>query len=172
MNSKKETLTTYKTPGDPVCEEEEEETGKTQKMNSSKTTPTSSSPIKANTNSTSSLSNPKLTKKQQKLAESAKDMRCISQYFGKKQVDATQVKGGSVISEPEEESSRHHSPSPNLNDFQTMNSTSMDVESISENDAIVYVSPSAEETPSRDETAMELTELQRYDGRRHSLRAV
>ncbi|XP_051742135.1 ATP-dependent DNA helicase Q5 [Ctenopharyngodon idella] len=165
LNSKKETLTTDKTPGDPACEEEEEETGKTQ-MKSSKTTPAGTSLIKANTNSTSSLSSPskKLTKKQQKLAESAKDMRCISQYFGKKQVDATQVKGGSVISEPEEESSRHHSPSPNLTDFTTMNSTSMDVESISENDATAYASPPAEEMPSRDETAMELTahpELQR-----------
>lgn len=165
LNSQKEMLTT-----DPVCEEEEEATGKTQEMKSTKTTPAGLSPIKAST--TSSLSSPskRLTKKQQKLAEAAKDMRCISQYFGKKQADASQMKGGSVKSEPEEERSPHHSPSPDLTDFKPMSNTSMDVESVSENDPAAHASPS----PEADEAVMdaELTahpELQRYDGRRHSL---
>lgn len=157
LNSQKEMLTT-----DPVCEEEEEATGKTQEMKSTKTTPAGLSPIKAST--TSSLSSPskRLTKKQQKLAEAAKDMRCISQYFGKKQADASQMKGGSVKSEPEEERSPHHSPSPDLTDFKPMSNTSMDVESVSENDPAAHASPS----PEADEAVMdaELTahpELQR-----------
>ncbi|KAG1935517.1 ATP-dependent DNA helicase Q5 [Pimephales promelas] len=141
LNSQKERLTT-----DPVCEQEDE-TGKTQDMKSTKTTPAGLSPFKAKASATSSLSSPskRLTKKQQKLAEAAKDMRCISQYFGKKQVGASQLKTGSVKSEPEEERSPHHSPSPDLTDFMTMNNTSMDVGSVSENDAAARVSPSAEE---------------------------
>uniref|UniRef100_A0A671KB72 ATP-dependent DNA helicase n=1 Tax=Sinocyclocheilus anshuiensis TaxID=1608454 RepID=A0A671KB72_9TELE len=178
-NSQKETLATDKTPGDPICEEEEVETGKTPKMKSSKTTPADSSPIKAKTSMTSSLSSPskKLTKKQQKLAEAAKDMRRISQYFGKKQVDTTQTKAGSVISEPEEEGSQNHSPLPNHTDLITKNSTSTDVESVSENVTAVLLqkSPSAEETANRDGTPMntEITAdqaVQGYDGGRRSLR--
>ncbi|KAK7174205.1 hypothetical protein R3I93_001411 [Phoxinus phoxinus] len=143
LNSQKETLTTEK-------EDEEEETGKTQEMKGTKTTPAGLSPIKAKTSSTSSLSSPskRLTKKQQKLAEAAKDMRCISQYFGKKQVDAPQMKGGSVKSEPEEERSPHHSPSPDLTDFTTTDNTSMDVGSVSESGAAAH----------EDETGMD-TEL-------------
>ncbi|KAL1277591.1 hypothetical protein QQF64_024264, partial [Cirrhinus molitorella] len=151
-NSQKETHATDKTPGDPICEEEEEvETGNTQKMKSGKTTPADSSPIKAKTSTTSSLSSPskRLTKKQQKLAEAAKDMRCISQYFGKKQVDTNQTKAGSVISEPEEEGSPNHSPLPNDTDLITKNSTSTDIESISENvaDVLLQTSPNRDETP-------------------------
>ncbi|CAM4416642.1 unnamed protein product [Leuciscus chuanchicus] len=159
LNSQKEMLGT-----DP-CEEEEEETGKTQEMKSTKTTPAGLSPIKAKTSTTSSLSSPskRLSKKQQKLAEAAKDMRCISQYFGKKQVDAPQMKGGNVKSEPEEERSPHHSPSPDLTDFITMTNTSMDVESISENDAAAHASPSAEE----DEAIMDRGNL-KSDGQQES----
>uniref|UniRef100_A0A673G6N0 ATP-dependent DNA helicase n=1 Tax=Sinocyclocheilus rhinocerous TaxID=307959 RepID=A0A673G6N0_9TELE len=180
-NSQKETLATDKTPGDPICEEEEQvETGKTPKMKSSKTTPADSSPIKAKTSMTSSLSSPskRLTKKPQKLAEAAKDMRRISQYFGKKQVDTTQTKAGSVISEPEEEGSQNHSPLPNHTNLITKNSTSTDVESVSENVTAVLLqkSPSAEETANRDGTPMntEITAdqaVQGYDGGRRSLRA-
>uniref|UniRef100_A0A673G622 ATP-dependent DNA helicase n=1 Tax=Sinocyclocheilus rhinocerous TaxID=307959 RepID=A0A673G622_9TELE len=180
-NSQKETLATDKTPGDPICEEEEQvETGKTPKMKSSKTTPADSSPIKAKTSMTSSLSSPskRLTKKPQKLAEAAKDMRRISQYFGKKQVDTTQTKAGSVISEPEEEGSQNHSPLPNHTNLITKNSTSTDVESVSENVTAVLLqkSPSAEETANRDGTPMntEITAdqaVQGYDGGRRSLRS-
>ncbi|XP_058625610.1 ATP-dependent DNA helicase Q5 isoform X2 [Onychostoma macrolepis] len=173
-NSQKETLATDKTPGDPICEEEEEVgTGKTQKMKSSETTPADSSPIKAKTSMTSSLSSPskRLTKKQQKLAEAAKDMRRISQYFGKKQVDTTQMKAGRVISEPEEEGSHNHSPLPNDTDLITKTSTSTDAENISENvtAALLQMSPSAEETPNRDETPMnsEVTADQSVQGENH-----
>lgn len=157
------------------------ETGKTQKMKSSETTPANSSPIKAKTSMTSSLGSPskRLTKKQQKLAEAAKDMRRISQYFGKKQVDTTQTKAESVISEPEEEGSQNHSSLPNHTDFITKNNISTDAESVSENvtAALLQKSPSAEETPNRDETPMnsEITAdqaVQGYDGGRRSLRAV
>ncbi|XP_067313424.1 ATP-dependent DNA helicase Q5 isoform X2 [Pseudorasbora parva] len=165
LNSQNEMLNTDKIARDPVCEEEGE-TGKTQKMKSSKTTPADSSPIKDKTSTTSSLSSPskRLTKKQQKLAEAAKDMRCISQYFGKKQDDATHVKG--VKSEPEEERSRHPSPSPNLNEF-----IAMDVESISENEAASHASPTAEETPSRDETAMDAEFTAHPDLQRENLKS-
>lgn len=173
-NSQKETLATDKTPGDPICEEEEEVgTEKTQKMKSSETTPADSSPIKAKTSMTSSLGSPskRLTKKQQKLAEAAKDMRRISQYFGKKQVDTTQMKAGSVISEPEEEGSQNHSSLPNHTDFITKNNISTDAESVSENvtAALLQKSPSAEETPNRDETPMnsEITADQAVQGENH-----
>uniref|UniRef100_A0A9J7YQW9 ATP-dependent DNA helicase n=2 Tax=Cyprinus carpio TaxID=7962 RepID=A0A9J7YQW9_CYPCA len=165
-NSQKETLATNKTPGDPICEEEEQvETGKTQKMKSD------SSPIKAKTSTTSPLSSPskKLTKKQQKLAEAAKDMRRISQYFGKKQVDTPQTKAGSVISEPEEEGSQNHTPLPNHTDLITKNSTSTDEESVTA--VLLQKSPSAEETASRDGTPIntEITAdraVHGYDGGR------
>ncbi|RXN29452.1 ATP-dependent DNA helicase Q5 [Labeo rohita] len=168
-NSQKET---DKTPGDPICEEKEEvETGKAQKMKSGLATPADSSPIKAKTSTTSSLSSPskKLTKKQQKLAEAAKDMRCISQYFGKKQVDTTQTKTGSAISEPEEEGSENRSPLPNDTDFITINSMPTDVENTSENVTAVHMSPSAEEMPNQDETPMdtEITSNQDVQGENH-----
>ncbi|KAL0198576.1 hypothetical protein M9458_007116, partial [Cirrhinus mrigala] len=168
-NCQKEMLATDKTPGDPICEEEEEvETGKAQKMKSGLATPADSSPIKAKTSTTSSLSSPskRLTKKQQKLAEAAKDMRCISQYFGKKQVDTTQTKTGSVISEPEEEGSQNRSPLPNDTDFITMNSMSTDVENTSENITAVHMSASAEEMPNQDETPTdtEITSNQEVHG--------
>ncbi|XP_073699986.1 ATP-dependent DNA helicase Q5 [Garra rufa] len=161
-----------KTPGDPICEEEEEvETGNAQKMKSGETTPADSSPIKAKTSMTSSLSSPskRLTKKQQKLAEAAKDMRCISQYFGKKQVDTTQAKAGSVVSEPEEEGSQNHSPLPNDTDLITKNSTSTDVESVSENVAAVLLqkSPDLEEMP----MDIEITADQEVQGENHEFDA-
>ncbi|KTF80496.1 hypothetical protein cypCar_00009313 [Cyprinus carpio] len=163
-NSQKETLATNKTPGDPICEEEEQvETGKTQKMKSD------SSPIKAKTSTTSPLSSPskKLTKKQQKLAEAAKDMRRISQYFGKKQVDTPQTKAGSVISEPEEEGSQNHTPLPNHTDLITKNSTSTDEESVTA--VLLQKSPSAEETASRDGTPIntEITADRAVHGENH-----
>uniref|UniRef100_A0A8C1XCZ6 ATP-dependent DNA helicase n=1 Tax=Cyprinus carpio TaxID=7962 RepID=A0A8C1XCZ6_CYPCA len=163
-NSQKETLATNKTPGDPICEEEEQvETGKTQKMKSD------SSPIKAKTSTTSPLSSPskKLTKKQQRLAEAAKDMRRISQYFGKKQVDTPQTKAGSVISEPEEEGSQNHTPLPNHTDLITKNSTSTDEESITA--VLLQKSPSAEETASRDGTPIntEITADRAVHGENH-----
>ncbi len=153
-------------------------TGKTLKMKSSETTPVDLSPIKAKTSMTSSLSSPskRLTKKQQKLAEAAKDMRCISQYFGKKQVDNTQMKAGRVISEPEEEGSHNHSYLPNHTDVIRKTSTSTDSERVSEN-VTAAQSPSAEETLNRDGTPMnsEITAdqaVQGYDGGRRALRAV
>ncbi|XP_052408031.1 ATP-dependent DNA helicase Q5 isoform X1 [Carassius gibelio] len=153
-NSQKETLAADKRPGDPICEDEEQvETGETLKMKSSKTTPADTSPIKAKTSTTSPLSSPskKLTKKQQKLAEAAKDMRRISQYFGKKQVDTAQMKTGSVISEPEEEVSQNHSSSPNHTDLITKISTSTDVETST--GVLQQQSPSAEEMANRDGTS-------------------
>ncbi|XP_065119144.1 ATP-dependent DNA helicase Q5 isoform X2 [Paramisgurnus dabryanus] len=145
----KETLATN-TSTDPNCEEEEEqETGGKPKIKSS-----TSSPVKAKSSTTSSLSSPnkKLTKKQQKLAEAAKDTRCISQYFGKKQVDTIQIKGGNVSpSELREESSgsQDHSSS----DFITLKSNSTDVSGSGgplENPAM-NASPPLEPTVKREE---------------------
>lgn len=80
-----------KTPGDSTCEEEEE-SGKTQKK---KNNNNNTSPIKAK-NSSSSSPSKRLSRKQQKLAEAARDTRLISMYFGKKQAQRKS------LSEPEE----------------------------------------------------------------------
>ncbi|XP_051996086.1 ATP-dependent DNA helicase Q5 [Xyrauchen texanus] len=176
-NSQIESLTVDKMPEDPICEDEEETEGKP-KMNSSKITSSTSSSVKAKSSTTSSLSSPskRLTKKQQKLAEAAKDIRCISQYFGKKHIESSQIKEGSVLPEPKEESpvvvtSQDHSPSSNVNDFTAMNSNFIDAESTSENAGLmektdVNVRPPAEVTPKLDEMGLipEVTADQELEG--------
>lgn len=152
----KETLATNT---DPNCEEEEEEqeTGGKPKIKSS-----TSSPVKAKNSTTSSLSSPnkKLTKKQQKLAEAAKDTRCISQYFGKKQVDTIQIKGGNVSSsELREESSGSQDHPSSSSDFITVKSNSADVlgsDGLLENHAM-NVSPPLEAMPKQDEMDPEVS---------------
>lgn len=81
-----------KTPGDSTCEEEEE-SGKTQKKK--KNNNNNTSPIKTK-NSSSSSPSKRLSRKQQKLAEAARDTRLISMYFGKNQAQRKS------LSEPEE----------------------------------------------------------------------
>ncbi|XP_043091686.1 ATP-dependent DNA helicase Q5 isoform X2 [Puntigrus tetrazona] len=161
-NSQKETPATDKTPGDPICEEEqEEETERTRKRKSG-----DSSPIKAK-----SSPSKRLTKKQQKLAEAAKDTRRISQYFGKKQVDTAQTKAGSVTSEPEEEVPQNHSSLLNNTDLITKNSAATEAEGVSEKvtAALLHTSASAEGTPVRDEMPIntERTEGQALRGENH-----
>ncbi|KAI4881295.1 hypothetical protein NFI96_008480 [Prochilodus magdalenae] len=87
------------TPQEPVHKEEEQD-----KQPENKRTKTSSS---SSSSKTTTLSSPSkkagkaLSKKQQKLAEAAKDTHCISQYFGKK-MDSSQRKEETVVSMPEE----------------------------------------------------------------------
>ncbi|XP_057202037.1 ATP-dependent DNA helicase Q5 isoform X2 [Triplophysa rosa] len=132
-NTREETALTDRTSGDSICEEEEEETVRKPKMKSS-----TSSPVKAKSSTTSSLSSPskKLSKKQQKLAEAAKDTRCISQYFGKTQVDSRQMKGN-VSSNSDVATSQDQTPSSSDTDFITLKSES----------AAVVEIPSANKSP-------------------------
>lgn len=115
-----------------------------------------SSPVKAKSSITSSLSSPskKLSKKQQKLAEAAKDTRCISQYFGKKQVDSSQMKGN-VSSNSDVATSQDQSPSSSDTDFMTHLSNSADVSESA--DVVVFPSVNespVEQMPTPDETEM------------------
>lgn len=103
------------TPGDSTCEEE---SGKTQKDNNN------TSSIKAKSGSSSSLNSPskKLSRKQQKLAEAARDTRLISLYFGKKQAQRESSP------EPEETEDACEDRSASANGVHTLSSSSVDAE--------------------------------------------
>ncbi|XP_056609102.1 ATP-dependent DNA helicase Q5 isoform X2 [Triplophysa dalaica] len=134
--TQEETALPDRMSGDSICEEE---TARKPTMKSS-----TSSPVKAKSSTTSSLSSPskKLSKKQQKLAEAAKETRCISQYFAKKQVDSSQMKGN--VSSNSDVATSHYQPTLSSDTFFiTLKSHSADV---SESAAIVEI-PSVNESP-------------------------
>lgn len=143
-NIQNKTPLTDRTSGDSICEEEE--SGRNPKMKSS-----TLSPVKALSSTTSSLSSPskKLSKKQQKLAEAAKDTRCISQYFGKKQIDSSQMKGD-VSSELRERNSdvatsQDQPLSSSHTDFRMLKSNSTDASESAAAVEIASVNESPEE---------------------------
>lgn len=94
--SKSETLTAAPISHDPAHDEEEQE-GKPETKRS-KTSPS----VSSSSSSPSKRSGKALNKKQQKLAEAAKNSHCISQYFGKKMMDDTPENGQGTAVEPEE----------------------------------------------------------------------
>ncbi|XP_062840996.1 ATP-dependent DNA helicase Q5 [Trichomycterus rosablanca] len=94
--SKNESFTSQE-PGHTEDEQEEKPNKKRSKTSSdSAVSKSKTSPV----SSPSKKSNKALSKKQQKLAEAAKDSHCISHYFGKKIVNSTQKQ--EPVSEPEE----------------------------------------------------------------------
>lgn len=119
---------------EPDYKEDDQE--KYQANKRTKTSTSSSSPSKTtSSNSPTKKAGKALSKKQQKLAEAAKDSHCISRYFGKKMMDSTQRSGGSeeggssVLAEQECNTPASASAiDMNTNSTACLDSSSMDVE--------------------------------------------
>lgn len=94
--SKNETLTATPMSQEPNDNGEEQERKPETKRSKS------SSPVSLSSSSPSKRSGKALSKKQQKLAEAAKNSHCISQYFGKKVMDYSPKNGQAIVLEPEE----------------------------------------------------------------------
>lgn len=94
--SKNETLPALSMSQEPAHNEEEQE--RNPEMKRSKTSPS----VSSSSSSPNKRSGKVLSKKQQKLAEAAKNSHCISQYFGKKITDDTPKNGEATVLEPEE----------------------------------------------------------------------
>lgn len=129
--SKNETLTALSTSQEPAPNEEEQEGNPETKR--SKTSP----PVSSSSSSPSKRSGKALNKKQQKLAEAAKNSHCISQYFGKKMIDDTPKNGEATVLEPKEtgvfvETPPNHNVVLNSN-TETQHERSMDMESNEKN---------------------------------------
>ncbi|KAF5908128.1 ATP-dependent DNA helicase Q5, partial [Clarias magur] len=117
---------------EPAANEDEQEEKPEPKRSktSSSDSPSSSSPSK-------SLGKV-LSKKQQKLAEAAKNSHRISQYFGKKMMDETPKNGDVMVLEPEEtcvfvETPHNHNVTLDTNNTETQNECSVNMESIEKN---------------------------------------
>ncbi|TRY66286.1 hypothetical protein DNTS_023459 [Danionella cerebrum] len=122
---------TNNTPAAPPCTEDDK--NPTKKIKNSTRSNADASPVKA-----TSL---KLSRKQLKLAEAAKDTRSIAQYFGKKQTVGSKATGGGVSSEKDESVA-------SLQELGVLNSASEDGQRGSEGDCD---GPSTEETPGHPE---------------------
>lgn len=96
QTSKNETLTAVPVSQEPPHNEEEQDEKPETKR--SKTSPS----VLSSSSSPSKRSGKSLSKKQQKLAEAAKNSHCISQYFGKKMMDDTPKNGEATVLESEE----------------------------------------------------------------------
>ncbi|XP_058266256.1 ATP-dependent DNA helicase Q5 isoform X2 [Hemibagrus wyckioides] len=119
--SKNETLTS--TPVSEVSAHNEEEQEGKPETKRSKT----SSSVSSSSSSLSKMSGKALSKKQQKLAEAAKNSHYISHYFGKKVMDETPKNGEATVLEAEEEiveTPHNH----NSNNTETQHERSMDMD--------------------------------------------
>ncbi|KAB5554023.1 hypothetical protein PHYPO_G00045330 [Pangasianodon hypophthalmus] len=147
--SKNDTLTAVPMSQEPVDNEEEQE-GKTETKRS-KTSPS----VSSSSSSPSKKLGKALSKKQQKLAEAAKNSHCISQYFGKKMMDDTPKNGEATVLEPEEtdvcvETPHNCNVVLNTNNTETQHECSTDMESTKKNARPV-------ENQTMDVTAMDMS---------------
>lgn len=129
--SKNETLPALSMSQEPAHNEEEQE--RNPEMKRSKTSPS----VSSSSSSPNKRSGKVLSKKQQKLAEAAKNSHCISQYFGKKITDDTPKNGEATVLESEEmcvfvETPPNRSVVLNSN-TETQHDHSMDAESTEKN---------------------------------------
>ncbi|KAK3519837.1 hypothetical protein QTP70_006673 [Hemibagrus guttatus] len=122
--SKNKTLTSVPVSQESAHDEEEQE-GKPETKRSK-----TSSSVSSSSSSPSKRSGKALSKKQQKLAEAAKNSHCISQYFGKKVMDETPKNGEATVLEAEEEIvETPHNHNSNNTETQHERSMDMDMES-------------------------------------------
>lgn len=131
--SENETPTAAPMSQEPARNVEEQHEGKPETKRS-KTSPS----VSSSSCSPSKRSSKALSKKQQKLAEAAKNTHSISQYFGKKFMDNTPKNGQATVFEPEEtgvflETPHNQKQKPNTNNTETQHEDSMDIESTEKN---------------------------------------
>ncbi|XP_017350184.2 ATP-dependent DNA helicase Q5 [Ictalurus punctatus] len=132
QTSKNETLTAVPVSQEPPHNEEEQDEKPETKR--SKTSPS----VLSSSSSPSKRSGKSLSKKQQKLAEAAKNSHCISQYFGKKMMDDTPKNGEATVLESEETGVFEETPENcnvvlNTNNTETRYEFSTDMENSEKN---------------------------------------